>query len=163
MRTYYRAQGTLLNGLWWPKWEGNLKEKGVYVQLVHFAVQQELTTMKSNYTPIKSFKIRKKRKCVEDGSHTGKYCQFWVLPPQAVGGHCPQWPSPTTFQGTNFCFVCWLTWFSALVRLLVIKTGIFRSNKASEKGQRFLNVCLHWKKVGKAFLLRLQTEINEQM
>ena len=55
-----------------------MKKRGdeVYVQLVHFAVQQKLTTMKSNYTPIKSFKIRKKRKCVEDGSHTGKYCQF---------------------------------------------------------------------------------------
>ena len=27
MRTYCRAQGTLLNALWWPKWEGNPKKR----------------------------------------------------------------------------------------------------------------------------------------
>ena len=30
MRTYHRALGTLLNALWWPKWEGHLKW-GVYL------------------------------------------------------------------------------------------------------------------------------------
>ena len=28
MRTYCIAQGTLLNALWWPKWEGNPKKRG---------------------------------------------------------------------------------------------------------------------------------------
>ena len=28
MRTYCIAQGTLLSALWWPKWKGNLKNKG---------------------------------------------------------------------------------------------------------------------------------------
>jgi len=28
MRTYWRAQGTPLNALWQPKWEGNLKKMG---------------------------------------------------------------------------------------------------------------------------------------
>ena len=27
-RTYYMAQGSLLNALWRSKWEGNLKKKG---------------------------------------------------------------------------------------------------------------------------------------
>ena len=27
MRTYCRAQGTLLNALWWPKWTGNPKKR----------------------------------------------------------------------------------------------------------------------------------------
>ena len=27
MRTCCIAQGTLLNALWWPKWEGNKKKK----------------------------------------------------------------------------------------------------------------------------------------
>ena len=41
MRTGWRAQGTLFSALWWPKWEGNLKEDGIYVyeQLMHFAVR----------------------------------------------------------------------------------------------------------------------------
>ena len=28
MRTYYVAQGTLLNALWWPEWEGGPKGRG---------------------------------------------------------------------------------------------------------------------------------------
>ena len=28
MRTYRIAEGTLINALWWPKWEGNLKKRG---------------------------------------------------------------------------------------------------------------------------------------
>ena len=28
MRTYCTAQGTLLNALWGPKWEGNPKKRG---------------------------------------------------------------------------------------------------------------------------------------
>ena len=28
MRTFCIAQGTLLNVLWWPKWEGNPKKRG---------------------------------------------------------------------------------------------------------------------------------------
>ena len=41
MRTYWIAQGTLLNALWWPEWGGNTKKEeiGVYVWLIHFAVQ----------------------------------------------------------------------------------------------------------------------------
>ena len=31
MRTYCEAQGTLLNALWWPKWEENPKREGIYV------------------------------------------------------------------------------------------------------------------------------------
>ena len=31
MRTYYLAQGTVLNDLWWPKWEKNLKQESRYV------------------------------------------------------------------------------------------------------------------------------------
>ena len=27
MRTYCKAQGTLLNALWWPNWEGNPKKR----------------------------------------------------------------------------------------------------------------------------------------
>ena len=44
MRTYSIAQGTLLSALWWPKWEGNPKERRLYVHvwLSHVAVQQKL-------------------------------------------------------------------------------------------------------------------------
>ena len=31
MRTYCIAQGTLLSALWWPKWEGNPKERGYII------------------------------------------------------------------------------------------------------------------------------------
>ena len=31
MRTHCTAQETLVNALWWPKWERNLKKGGVYV------------------------------------------------------------------------------------------------------------------------------------
>lgn len=39
-----RAQGTRLNALSCPKWEGNSKKEEIcaYIQLIHFAVQQEL-------------------------------------------------------------------------------------------------------------------------
>ena len=46
MRTYCRAQGTLLNALWLPKWEGNPRKRVyifIYMRLIHFAVQQKLT------------------------------------------------------------------------------------------------------------------------
>ena len=32
MRTYYIAQGTLLDALWLPKWEGNLKKRETCMQ-----------------------------------------------------------------------------------------------------------------------------------
>ena len=55
MRPYCIAQGTLLHALQGPKWEGNSKQEGiyVYVQLIHFAVQQKLTQHCNNCTPIK--------------------------------------------------------------------------------------------------------------
>ena len=31
MRTYSIAQGTLLDALWWPKWEANPKKRGLYI------------------------------------------------------------------------------------------------------------------------------------
>ena len=39
-----RAQGTRLNALSCPKWEGNSKKEEIcaYIQLIHFAVQHEL-------------------------------------------------------------------------------------------------------------------------
>ena len=51
MRTYHIAQGTLLNALWWPEWEGSPKGRAVYVYvyvyvyvwLIHFVVQWRLT------------------------------------------------------------------------------------------------------------------------
>ena len=45
MRTDYIARGTLLNAVWSPKWERNPRKRGyiVYMWLIHFAVQQELT------------------------------------------------------------------------------------------------------------------------
>ena len=44
------AQETLLNALWWPKWEENekkikykkQKERDVHMQLIHVAIQQKL-------------------------------------------------------------------------------------------------------------------------
>ena len=33
MRTYSIAQGTLLDALWWPKWEANLKKRGLYIYM----------------------------------------------------------------------------------------------------------------------------------
>ena len=47
LRTYCIAKGTLLSALWWPKWEGNPKKEEIYVYiwLIHFAVQQRLTTL----------------------------------------------------------------------------------------------------------------------
>ena len=47
LRTYCIAQATLLGALWRTNWEGN-RNKGeiyVYVWLIHFAVQQKLTTL----------------------------------------------------------------------------------------------------------------------
>ena len=32
MRTYFRAQATLLNALWWPKWEENPEKRGYMYQ-----------------------------------------------------------------------------------------------------------------------------------
>ena len=47
MKTYCIAQETLLNALWWPKWEGNpKKEIYVYIWLIHFAVQQKHNIVK---------------------------------------------------------------------------------------------------------------------
>ena len=46
MRTYYIAQGTQLNGLWCPKQEEKPNKRGyvyIYIQLIHFAIQQKLT------------------------------------------------------------------------------------------------------------------------
>ena len=31
MRTWCTSQGTLLNALWWPNWEGNPKKEAIYV------------------------------------------------------------------------------------------------------------------------------------
>ena len=44
MITYCIAQGTLLNSLPLSKWEGNNKKEGIYVyiQLIHFVLQQKL-------------------------------------------------------------------------------------------------------------------------
>ena len=41
MRTDCIAQGTLLRALWWPNWEENPKQEGiyVYVELIPFAAQ----------------------------------------------------------------------------------------------------------------------------
>ena len=40
MRTYYIAQGTLLNALWWTEWEDGPKDRGsTNIWLIHFAVQ----------------------------------------------------------------------------------------------------------------------------
>ena len=47
MITHYIAQGTLPNALQWPKWEGNPKKEGmhvlIYLELIHFAIEQKLT------------------------------------------------------------------------------------------------------------------------
>ena len=45
MRAYCIGQGTLFSALWRPKWKGNPKKEGIYVQvwLIHFAVQQKHT------------------------------------------------------------------------------------------------------------------------
>lgn len=43
------------------------------------------------------------------------------------------------------------------------KRGIFRFNKAAEKGQGFLNIGIHWQNDGKVLIPRPQTEINEQI
>ena len=43
-KTYYIAQGTLLNTLSWPIWEKNLKKSGyMYMYLIHFAIYLKLT------------------------------------------------------------------------------------------------------------------------
>ena len=46
------AQGTLLITLWWPKWDGNPKKEGifVYIQLIHFAIQQKHNIVKQFYS-----------------------------------------------------------------------------------------------------------------
>jgi len=38
---FFNDANKLLNALWWPEWGGNTKkeELGVYVWLIHFAVQ----------------------------------------------------------------------------------------------------------------------------
>ena len=70
---------------------------------------------------------------------------------------------PDDLSGYQLLF-CLLTYMVlSISKAFSHKDRDIQINKASEKGQRFLNVCLHWQKVGKAFLLRLQTEINEQM
>ena len=56
MRTYYIAQGNLLNVPWQPKWEGNLKKEGIYVCITDWlwCTEEPNTTLQSNYTPIKN-------------------------------------------------------------------------------------------------------------
>ena len=54
-RTNCIAQGTLLNALWWRKWEGNPKERGdVYTQLIHCCTAESNRTLKSDYTPVRA-------------------------------------------------------------------------------------------------------------
>ena len=48
MRTYCKAQGTLLSALWQPKWEGNPKKKG-YIYMADSLCH----TTETNYTPKK--------------------------------------------------------------------------------------------------------------
>ena len=53
MRTYCIEQGTLLNVLWWSKWEGYPKKEGKYVY-IHItdpfcSTAETNTTLKTNY------------------------------------------------------------------------------------------------------------------
>ena len=58
MRTYHIAHGTLLNALWWPKWEGNPKRGDVCIRMADSlcCTAENTTTLQSNYTPNKGFK-----------------------------------------------------------------------------------------------------------
>ena len=56
MRTYCITQGTLMNALWWPKWEGNPKKRGDMYMYSWFTLLNwtaETNTTESNYTLIK--------------------------------------------------------------------------------------------------------------
>ena len=44
MRTYCIAQGTLLNALWCPKWEGNPKRRGYIHRADSFCCAAETNT-----------------------------------------------------------------------------------------------------------------------
>ena len=58
MRTYCIAQGTLLNGLWWPRWKENLKQRG-WICMYKYSLcytGETNTTLQSNSTPIKILK-----------------------------------------------------------------------------------------------------------
>ena len=57
MRTYCIAQGTLLNALWWPNWEGNPRKRG-YTYTCDYSlccIEETNTTFESNYNPIRGF------------------------------------------------------------------------------------------------------------
>ena len=50
MRTYYVAWATLLNVLWSPKWEGNLKNGCVCVCVCVYITESLCCTAESNTT-----------------------------------------------------------------------------------------------------------------
>ena len=60
MKTYCIAQGSLLNALWRPKWEGNPKYGiYVYIELIHFAVKQKHNIVKQLYSYKEFFKEKR--------------------------------------------------------------------------------------------------------
>ena len=60
-RTYCTAQGTLLNALWWSKWKEIQKGGHICVCIAYslWGTTETHTTLSSNHTPIKKFKINK--------------------------------------------------------------------------------------------------------
>ena len=61
MRTYYVAQGTLLNALLWSKWEGNPEKEEICKHIaIHFAIQQKIT-QHDKVTILQYFKKKKER------------------------------------------------------------------------------------------------------
>ena len=57
MRTYCIAHGTLLNDLWWPKWEGNLERENICMHIADsLCCSVETNNTVSNCTLIQFFK-----------------------------------------------------------------------------------------------------------
>ena len=56
MRTYCIAQGTLLNALWWPKWEGNLKKRETNYIAIKLKKKIKINTLENSCEGIRGGK-----------------------------------------------------------------------------------------------------------
>ena len=63
IRTYCRAQGTLLNIMWQPGWERSLGEKDTCICMAEYlcCAPETTTTVLIIYTPIQNQKLKKEK------------------------------------------------------------------------------------------------------
>ena len=78
MRIYCIAQETLLKALWWPKWEGNSKKRGIdictYGRFIF--LRSKYITLLCNYSPINFYKKVSLEKQMHFIFLKSRFCSF---------------------------------------------------------------------------------------